>query len=472
MDMNREDLEKLSKDELIDTILSMHAQMLVLVAQLAELKARLNMNSTNSSKPPSSDEWKRPQSERKKSGKKPGGQPGHKGHGLKIDRDPDEIIALKPTNCEQCHTDICGAEGSVEDSRYKIDVEIRTIIKRYDQLKVVCPICKTANTSQFPDGLNSRAQYGEGVRGVCVLLTHYAMVGYDKTQKILNDVFGVPIRASTITNHVKEFARTSEPVLLEISEKLKSSPILHCDETSIRVNGKKQWLHTASNGTATYNTIHPNRGQIGTDDNGVLKDFTGTAVHDCWSSYFKYDNCIHALCNAHLLRELRGVIDNTGQTWATEMQKYLREMKEVVERYKENGKEKLSVYYDKKFDLEYKRIIELGEKENPVQVGEKKRSKARCLLDRFVKYRAEIFRFAEDFEVPFDNNQAERDIRNAKVKQKVSGGLRSDEGAKNFGKISSVIGTALKQGLSAFGAVSGILSGAVTSLFQKLPVTE
>ena len=337
---------------------------------------------------------------------------------------------------------------------------------------MVCPVCKTVNTGQFPEGINSRSQYGEGVRGISVLFTHYAMVGYDKTQKILNDVFGVPIRAGTIANNVKEFAHKSKATLHEIAQRLKHSTILHCDETSIRVNGKKQWLHTASDGEATYNTIHPRRGQAGTDDNGILKEFTGTVVHDCWKPYFSYENCVHALCNAHLLRELQGVIDNTGQAWASEMQETLRKMKEVVDRYKENGKEELSAYYDKKFSLEYERIIKLGEEENPVKEGEKKRSKARCLLDRFIKYRAEVFRFTNDFSVPFDNNQAERDIRNVKVKQKVSGGFRSDEGAKNFGKISSVIGTALKQGLSAFGVVSGILSGTVTSLFHKLPVTK
>ena len=359
--MKREDLEKLSKDELIDLILSMHTQMLALAAKLAELEARLNMDSTNSSMPPSSDRWQKSKPERKKSDKKPGGQPGHKGHGLKIDREPDEIIALKPTKCEQCGADICDIEGSAEDCRYKIDIEVRTVITRYDQLEVVCPVCDTVNIGQYPDGINSRAQYGEGVRGISVLFTHYAMVGYDKTQKLLNDVFGVPIQAGTIANHVKEFAHKSKPVLHEIAQRLKSSPVLHCDETSVRVNGKKQWLHTASDGDATYSTIHRRRGQAGTDDNGVLKEFTGTAVHDCWKPYFSYENCMHALCNAHLLRELKGVIDNTGQTWAREMQEILREMKEVVEHYKESDKKGLSAYYDKKFTEEYERIIKLCE---------------------------------------------------------------------------------------------------------------
>ena len=156
------------------------------------------------------------------------------------------------------------------------------------------------------------------------------------------------------------------------------------------------------------------------------------------------------------------------------MQELLREMKRVVDRYKENSKEELSVYYNKKFSEAYDRITKLGEEENPIQDGQKKRGKARCLLDRFIAYEVEICRFTEDFDVPFDNNQAERDLRSSKVKKNVSGGFRTEEGAKNFAKISSVIGTALKQGVSAFTVVSGIVSGSITSIFfsQKFPVTE
>jgi transposase len=470
--MNREELEKLSRNELIDIILSMQDKLLALASKMAQLESQLNMNSTNSSMPPSSDKWKRPQSKRKKSGKKPGGQPGHKGHGLKLKGEPNEIVLHTPTVCEQCGLDISAMEGTVSDSRYTIDIEIRTVTSRHDQVKVVCPICGTVSSGQFPDSLKSRIQYGEGVRAISVLFTNYAMVGYDKTRKILNDMCGIPIRAGTVVNHVKQFTKKSELVLKEISEKLKKASVLNCDETGTRVKGKNQWLHTASNGEATYSTVHPKRGEEGIDDNGVLKAFEGTIVHDFWKSYFKYERCRHALCNAHLLRELQGVIENTGQVWARGMQELLRKMKKVVDGYKEEGKKGLSRYYNKKFALAYRQIVREGEQEVPVIEGQRKRGKARCLLDRFKGYEKEICRFAEDFEVPFDNNQAERDIRSSKVKQKVSGGFRSDEGAKNYGKVSSVIGTALKQGKSAFDAVSGIIAGNVTSLFQRHPVTE
>jgi transposase len=381
--MCREELEKLSKDELIDIILAMQDKLLELASNMARLETKLNMNSANSSMPPSSDKWKRPHSQRKKSGKKPGGQYGHKGHGLKIEGEPDEIVEHTPTVCEQCGHDISDMEGTVSDSRYTIDVEIRTVTVRHDQVKVTCPICGALNTGRFPNSLTSRIQYGEGVKALSVLFTNYAMVGYDKTRKILNEVCGIAIQAGTVVNHVRQFTQKSEVILKEISETLKKGTVLHCDETGSRVKGNTWWLHTASNKEGTYSTVHSKRGEVGINDNGVLKEFEGTVVHDFWKSYFKYKKCTHALCNAHLLRELQGVIENTGQEWAGRMQELLRKMKKVVERHKGEGKEGLSGYYNKKFALEYEEIIREGEQEVPVIEGQRKRGKAGCLLDRF-----------------------------------------------------------------------------------------
>jgi transposase-like protein len=456
--MKREELEKLEKPELIEIIMA-------LIERVEKLESRLKMNSTNSSKPPSSDSWTRPKFQMRKSGKEVGGQKGHVGHGLKIIREPDVVLELKPSECTNCNGKLSNVEGLVSDVRYKIDVAIKSTIIKYKQIKAVCPTCSTVNKGKFPETLNSRIQYVESVRAIGALFTNYAMIGYDKTQKIMNDVFGVPIKAGTIVKHTKEFAEKCKPILNEISEKLKNSSILNCDETSVRVNSKKQWLHTASNNYATYNTVNEKRGKDGTDDNGILKDFQGTVVHDCWITYFSYKNCSHALCNAHLLRELQGVIDNTQQDWARQMQKLIREMKNVVDRYKETCKTGLSYYYNKKFALEYDRILTLGLTENPLTEVKKKRGKPRCLLDRFIKYQTEICRFINDFNVPFDNNQAERDIRHTKVKQKSSGGFRSTSGAQNFAKISSIIGTAIKQKLSLFKVFSDIISSEVNSIF-------
>ena len=458
--MKREELEALEKGALVELVLA-------LVAKVAELEARLNQNSSNSSKPPSSDPpWMRPQTKRTKAGKKPGGQPGHKGHGLAINREPDEIVELRAANCGRCGAGLSGEEGDCRNIRYLIDIRIRTVITAFKQMESICPDCGAENLAAFPPGVTGTKQYGNGVRAISVLLTNYAMVGVDKTQRIMSDVFDVPLSAGTIVNMAKDCAAKSEPLLSEVAGRLKCADVLHNDETGIRVNGKRYWLHTASNREATYNTVSPKRGQEGIDGNGVLKGFSGTAVHDCWQSYFKYDNCDHALCNAHLLRELTAVTENTEQKWAGQMKELLLEMKRVTEQYKEAGKKGLSGYYNRKFTEEYDRIAQLGESENPLREGSRNRSKSRCLLDRFIKYHAEICRFASDFRVPFDNNQAERDIRNAKVKQKVSGGFRTDGGVENFSKISSVIGTAVKQGMSAVQTVSGIVSGKLSSLFQ------
>jgi len=347
--MKRSDLEKLSKDELIDIILTLHNQLQAMVLKIADLETHLNMNSKNSSKPPSTDTWKKPQSTRQKTDKKPGGQPNHKGHGLKIQREADQTIQHKPTHCKHCQTNLTKLNGTPTDTRYKIDINIQTQLTRHNQITITCPNCQTQNPAAFPSDLTSRIQYGEGVKAISVLFTHYAMVSYDKTQKILNDIFDIPISTGTIVNHVSEFTQKAQPVLNEIPIKLQDENVLHFDETGVYVDGGKQWLHTASSEAATYITVHPKRGQVGTDDNGVLAGFGGVAVHDCWQSYFKYENCSHSLCNAHLLRELQGVVENTSQEWAVLMMDFLRRLKLVVERCRVDGMIALSECYVRMF---------------------------------------------------------------------------------------------------------------------------
>jgi len=465
--MERKDLEKLKKSELIEIILIQSAQIEVLMKKVGELEAQLKQNSRNSSKPPSQG-WKPGKISREKTGANIGGQPGHKGNFLRIEREADEIIKVKPETCQRCGAVIRDEIGTVLETRQKIDVEIVTKLTEYEQYEVICPCCGNENQGEFPKDIKSHISYGEGVQTIGVLLTNYANVSYGKTQNIMNDVLEVPISASTIVNHVEEFAEKSGNVLGEIAENVKSGEVGHFDETSMRVNGANQWLHTACNNEATYSTVYPKRGTEGTDDNGVLKDFGGVAVHDCWSPYFQYDNCSHALCNAHLVRELQGVIENTNQIWAHDMQALLREMKKSVDDLKADNQTVLPDNLIKHFNAEYDRILELGEKESPRDTEHRKQSKSRNLLDRFVDYRTEITRFAENFAVPFTNNSAERAIRNTKVKMKVSGGFRSNEGAKNFAKISSVVDTATKQGLSVFKTISNIFSGSIHSIFSKL----
>jgi len=447
--MLREKLEQLEKSELIEIIIRLQ-----------------NMSSKNSSKPPSSD-WKAVKIPRPQTGASQGGQLGHKGNFVKIERAADETVYLKPNICGKCGIKLPESESSAVETRHKIDVEIRTILTKYAQYEVTCPSCGVENREAFPDNVKSHISYGQGVQSIGVLLTNHANVSYSKTAEILNDVFEVPVSTGTLVNHVSEFAVKCEPVLYEIKEYVKQGKIGHFDETSVRVNGKNHWLHTAGNSEATYNTVHPKRGIEGTDDNGVLKDFTGVAVHDCLVQYFGYENAFHAVCNAHLLRELQGVIENKGYVWATDMHTHLRDMKKAVDDFAADGQTALPDDLLVSFADEYDRILKFGETETPRDTMQTKQTKSRNLLERFINYRTEITRFTKDFAVPFTNNQAERDIRNAKVKMKVSGCFRSDNGAKNFSKISSVIGTAAKQGLSAFKTVSDIFSVSFKSVFEK-----
>jgi transposase len=467
--MERKQLEALEKDQLIEIILALTEQVKMLTSRLAELEGKLNTNSGNSSKPPSMDGYNKPapKTMRAKSGKTPGGQKGHKGSGLKLEREPDEIIEHKALVCKKCGADISGADCVCVRTSNVIDFIIKVMLTAHRQMKTVCPACGTENKGEMPKEANNTRVYGAGLRAFIVLLSNFACVGMKKIGAILLDVFDIPVSTGTIANANAAFASSGDKILSEIKERALKSPLLHKDETGMNLNGKNWWLHTSSTAELTYITAHPNRGNEGIDDNGELSDYAGVLVHDFWVSYFKYEKCLHAMCNAHLLRELTWVCENTSQTWAALMIDLLLEMKQVKEEYLESEKLELSRYYVKKFADKYVEILALAETETPRNPESRKQTKPRNLLERFINYKDEITRFAHDFNVPFDNNLAERDIRNAKVKQKVSGAFRSENGIKNFATASSIIGTAIKQGLSVFDTIKGIVTGSVSSLFHK-----
>jgi transposase len=467
--MDRKQLESLEKEQLIDIILALQEQVKMLTARVAELEAKLNTNSGNSSKPPSMDGYNKPapKSLRTKSGKKPGGQKGHKGSCLQPEREPDEIVEHSAEVCKNCGADLSGVDCECVKTSKVIDFLIKTLIIAHRQMKTVCPSCGTENLGEMPKEATNRCVYGAGLHAFIVLLSNLACVGMKKISKILSDVFGIPVSTGTIANANAAFAANSINILKEIKGKADKTPFLQKDETGMNLNGKNWWLHTASTPEFTYITAHPCRGKEGIDDNVNLDDYAGILVHDFWVSYFKYEKCLHAMCCAHLLRELTWVSENTPQTWAAQMIELLLEMKLVKEKYLDAEKIELSRYYVNKFADEYVRIIALAETEAPLNPDSRKQTKPRNLLERFTNYHDEITRFAHDFNVPFDNNLSERDIRNAKVKQKVSGAFRSNDGIKNFAKTASVIGTAIKQGLSVFDTLKGIVSGSVSSLFHK-----
>ena len=252
----------------------------------------------------------------------------------------------------------------------------------------------------------------------------------------------------------------------KIRQKMTASALGHFDETGTRVDKKLWWVHNASNCEYTYLDISPKRGFKGMEQCGVLTEFSGIVMHDCWASYWNYTTAEHAVCRAHLLRELIGISENyPEQKWASAFRDLLLEMKKVKDKAVEKGKDSLNYYHHHKFDKKYDELIEQAMNENPLlkitekKRGRKKKGKILALVERLKNYKASVCLFIHKFMVPFDNNQAERDIRMIKVKTKLSGCFRTEEGARDYLKIMSYIGTAHRQGYNAYEAIKNAISG-------------
>lgn len=363
----------------------------ILTEENAQLKEQLNKNSKNSSKPPSSDGLSKPQpkSIRKSSGKKQGAQKGHKGTSFSITKAPDIVMNHIPSRCKGCellgNCVSCGTKGK----RYEVDIVIETKVTLHQILSYACPqLNHHVITGTFPEHINSTMQYGINLQSLVVSLNTVGMVSIGRTHDILSDLFCIPISTGTIHKMVTECAGKLSSIIEEIKVRLITSPIVHFDETGTRVDGKTRWVHNASNNHYTYLTVEDKRGHEGITSSGVLSNFKGIAVHDCWGSYWKYDDVTHAVCCAHLLRELTGVMENyPEQVWATEMLDLLLKMKEVRDRAVFMGKESLSYYYTHGFKKSYMSIIKKARELNPLP--EKILGKRGCsrFLNHYVLYR-------------------------------------------------------------------------------------
>lgn len=449
------------------------------IAQLLErvdgLTTMLNKNSRNSSMPPSSDGYKKPapSSLRAKSGKKAGGQNGHKGNGFKFIRQPDETVEHKPCQCIGCpHAGDC--TGKVQDTRYEIDIELLTKMTAHKVLVCDCPL-RSGNKLQgeFPEGLHSTIQYGNNVASLAVALNTRGMVSIGRTHELLSSVFGIPISAGTIQTMLHRCSEFVSLAVSEIKSRVTGLELAHCDETGIRIGGKLQWVHSFSDQKWSYLAVEPKRGKDGMDKIGILPKFKGLIVHDSWAPYFRYEKLSHALCCAHLLRELIGIHENTGQEWAKSMTALLVEMKNAKDELIRNERACFSQEQLNDFLDHYDNILQGALALNPApeestfKRGRKKRGKVLALIERLILHKSEVCRFAEDFKVPFDNNQAERDLRMLKVKQKVSGCFRTKKGADDFMSLMTYTGTALKNGVGAFNAIRNALDGkALALVFQ------
>ena len=435
-----------------------------------ELEEKKNKNSKNSSKPPSSDGYsKKPKSLRKKTNKKQGGQKGHDGVSLSQQK-PDKTIGCMPSKCQKCpQHDECMESAQVTERRQVIDAVIKTEVVQYEKCRVVnCPRHGWTRDGQFPEGVNGPVQYGENLQALVVSLNTVGAVSISRTHEILSNVFSVPLSEATIKSMVSRCAKRLGCAISEIAAHLTNSDVCNADETGVRVDKKLHWAHVLCNGSYTLININPKRGWAAMEDIGYLLEFHGILIHDCWAPYWKHPGDItHALCCAHLLRELTGIEENHPEyTWPTKFKGILLEMKKARDLKACEGHMELSPYYQRKFSRLYDETIETAYSETPIpepkpgkKKGRRKRGKVLSLVDRLKEYKESVCLFIKNFAVSFDNNQAERDLRMTKAKTKISGCFRTLEGAQEYLDIMSYTSTAKKLGFNAYTAIKNAILG-------------
>jgi transposase len=445
----------LSEDKNLSPATKSLFEILVLIITL--LANRLNLNSKNSSKPPSSDPNLK-KSGIKKSDKKPGGQNGHVGRTLTKIENPDKVKVIKVDRAKL-------PPGEYKEigyeSRQVFDIDISRVVTEY-QAQVLEDKSGNRFTAPFPEGITKAAQYGASLKAHCIYLSQFQLIPYDRIKDYFADQLQVPVSVGSIFNFNKEAFRLLEGFDDLARKKLVNSALLHSDETGINVNGGKFWLHCASNHLWTYFFPHEKRGSEAMNAMGVLPNFKGILCHDHWKPYYKFD-CTHALCNAHHIRELTRAWEQDSQNWA----KRLKELLEKINRAVNNADGLLSDRESEEYRQEYRSILREAEKESPPpdetkrqgKRGRLKRTKSRNLLERLQKYEEDVLRFMDNEIVPFTNNQGENDIRMTKVQQKISGCFRSKKGARIFCRVRSYISSCRKQDISSTTALDLLFQG-------------
>ncbi len=435
--------------------------------RIKELERASAKDSHNSSLPPSSDRFVRPpKSLRQKSGKKAGGQKGHQGHHLQQSQPPDAILIHTVQRCEACQHDLREQPAEQPEGRQVIDLPVlRVWVTEHRVEEKRCPVCSHRTRAAFPRGVDAPAQYGKSIEALAVYLVEGQAVPYARASHLLQDVLGVQLSAGSIASFVRTCHRELAEVETQLKAALTTAGVIHQDETGLRVGKAGQWVHVCSTDRLTHYAAHPNRGRAALQAIGMMEHFAGTSVHDGYFSYAGYP-CQHALCNVHHLRELTFLEEELHQPWAREMKDLLLEMKRAVTQAKEAGQHELDVLALGHFHRRYDQLVAQGYQANPpppppkkVHGGRTKQHPARNLLDRLSTNKWQVLAFLTDFAVPFDNNQAERDLRMIKVQQKVSGCFRTDEGVAMFCRIRSYLSTLRKQGLHLLSALQHTFEG-------------
>lgn len=446
-----------------------------LEARVKALEDKQSKNSRNSSKPPSGDGFeKRTKSLRGKSHRRSGGQQGHPGNRLEWSEQVDEVVTHQVSVCSHCGEPLASVSALGTDRRqvHELPSLAMQVIEHQAEIKC-CPACQLHTRASFPPAVNTPVQYGQRVKGVMMYLMAHQLLPSERSCELLSDLFNCSISDGTLYNVRAKCFEQLAPVEAQIKASVERSAVAHFDETSLRVNKQLKWLHVACSERFTYYFVHAKRGRAAMDEMAILPHFSGVSVHDGWRSYAHYA-CTHALCNAHHLRELRFIVERYEQPWADEMMTLLIDIKTAVAVAQSDGLTALPADQLADFETCYQLLLEDGLAANPPppvaqqdeaapkKRGPKKQSPPKNLLDRLSQHQAAVLGFMHDFRVPFDNNQAERDIRMMKLKQKISGCFRSDTGAKQFCRIRGYISTLRKQKLN-------VLEG-LTSTFTATPM--
>lgn len=476
-------LQALSKEELIEKIIELDEKLNQIILEkdkisqenfdlinslkkqqdeCKKLQNQLNANSQNSSKAPSTDIFYKPQpkSERIQTGRKSGGQLGHEGKTLQAVDNPDIIKIHSINSCNTCSHDLSQVEASTKKYQ-EIDIpQIKPVVIEHQVASKICPQCKTVNSAK-PEHLIQKIQYGSSVRAFVTYLSVFQFVPLKRVESLCKDLLNLKISEGTLTNIHEKSATMLIDHQGAVKEKIIKSDVACFDESGVTVNGKLHWMHVVSDENLTYYEVHPKRGREAMNHSAILPNYTGVAVHDGWKSYFSYTNARHSLCNAHHLRELRGIFErDTSHTWAQKMKALLLKINLSVDEYKALNQNQLPIDMIQMYSDEYDEILRLGISEIPEiidDLGKKKNHPSKRLHKRLIKFKTETLLFMHDFKVPFTNNQAERDVRMVKVKEKVSGGFRSLDGAQRFCMIRGFISTSQKQGMNVLNAIEQVL---------------
>jgi transposase len=463
------DLDRLSIAEKDALIRAQFAQIQVLTAEVAALRAKvaeleghLALNSRNSSKPPSAEGYGKPKPKSlRRSGKDPrGGQQGHEGHTLKRAESPDHIVLhAPPATCDACGLPL--PEARVAETRQVFDLPpMHYEVTEHRVLEARCA-CGKWHRGEFPEGVNAPVQYRPRLKAGVVHLTQHHMLPAQRTAELMGDLFDLPLSDATVLAAVEEACERLEPTVRAIGQAISAAPIAHADETGMRVAGKLHWLHVLATTGLTWMGIHPKRGKKAFDAFGLLRAFVGTLVHDGWKPYRDLA-CRHALCNAHHLRELTYVFEQMGQSWANRLiEMLIAACQEVTAAGGSLAADRIA-----HFRSLYREILAEGEAANPRappsgKRGRTRQSKAVNLLHRLRTYTDDVLRFMTDPGVPFTNNLAEQAVRMPKVKQKVSGCFRTLRGAQSFCIVRSYLDTLRKQGANLFHALTQTFQGHV-----------